>query len=217
MELKRRKSGEGMRSTAGGAMNNTLAAFLDELAMFGAANDARTSEQGKRMLNITPDTGPFLALLVRATKAKSVLEIGTSNGYSTIWLADAARDAGGQVITVERSAEKLAMARSNFARAECEATISIVHDDAGHLLARSGDGVYEFIFLDSDRARYVEWLPQLNRVLARGGLIVVDNATSHASELEAFVASVKRVEGFSTSLVPLGNGELLIHKAAARK
>ena len=68
------------------------------------------------MLNITRDTGEFLAVLVRATLARRVLEIGTSNGYSTLWLASAARAIGGSVTTVEQSDYKVGLASANFAR-----------------------------------------------------------------------------------------------------
>ena len=70
-------------------MNEKLTTLLAELEAFGEANDAQTTERAERMLNITRDTGEFLLLLIRAQKAKRVLEIGTSNGYSTLWLAHA--------------------------------------------------------------------------------------------------------------------------------
>ena len=76
-------------------MSEPLETVKSELERFGAANDAATQERSRRMLNITRDTGAFLAVLVRATAARRVLEIGTSNGYSTLWLADAARAIGG--------------------------------------------------------------------------------------------------------------------------
>src|SRR2546425_2221981 len=72
-----------------------LNALLIELEQFGRANDGSTTERPRRMLNITRDTGELLAVLVRATMARRVLEIGTSNGYSTLWLASAARAIGG--------------------------------------------------------------------------------------------------------------------------
>jgi predicted O-methyltransferase YrrM len=80
---------------------DSLETLKAELERFGQANDAATNERPRRMLNITRDTGEFLVVLVRATAARRVLEIGTSNGYSTLWLADAARGIGGSVTTVE--------------------------------------------------------------------------------------------------------------------
>jgi predicted O-methyltransferase YrrM len=76
-----------------------LMELLAELEDFGQKNDATITERPRRMLNITRDTGEFLVVLVKAMDAKRVLEIGTSNGYSTLWLARAARDVGGAVTT----------------------------------------------------------------------------------------------------------------------
>ena len=76
-------------------MDLALKRQLEQLADFGNTNDAAVGKSGTRMLNITPDTGAFLSVLVRATLARRVLEIGTSNAYSTLWLADAARAIGG--------------------------------------------------------------------------------------------------------------------------
>ena len=82
-------------------MTESLQVLLSELERFGEANDGATAERPRRMLNITRDTGEFLSVLVQATSARRVLEIGTSNGYSTLWLARAARATGGAVTTVE--------------------------------------------------------------------------------------------------------------------
>src|SRR5512141_810164 len=98
-------------------MDEKLIALLRELEQFGDANDARHTEYPKRMLNIAPEVGEFLVLLSRALKAKRVLEIGTSNGYSTLWLAYAAEGLGGTVTTIEESEYKIGLARENFRRA----------------------------------------------------------------------------------------------------
>jgi predicted O-methyltransferase YrrM len=84
-------------------MDARLLAVLDELARFGRDNDARETERPRRMLNITPETGRLLWILVRQSRATRILEVGTSNAYSTIWLADAARETGGRVTTPWRN------------------------------------------------------------------------------------------------------------------
>ena len=84
-------------------MTTSLQVLLSELERFGQANDNATVERPRRMLNITRDTGEFLSVLVQATLARRVLEIGTSNGYSTLWLASATRATGGAVTTARRS------------------------------------------------------------------------------------------------------------------
>ena len=190
-------------------MVDALQNLLAELEQFGRDNDSATAERPRKMLNITRDTGEFLAVLVRAALARRVLEIGTSNGYSTLWLASAAQDIGGSVTTVEKSQYKIDLAAKNFARSGLASSIAQVHDDAGRLLERSADGAFDFIFLDSERPEYSGWWPHLRRVLRRGGLLVVDNATSHPAEIAPFVALVKADAEFITSLVPVGNGEFL--------
>ena len=81
------------------------------------------------------------------------------------------------------------------------------------MLQRSADGAFDLVFLDSERPEYPGWWPHLKRVLRPGGLLVVDNATSHAVEMAPFVALVAADVSFVTSLVPVGNGEFLAAKA----
>jgi predicted O-methyltransferase YrrM len=195
-------------------MPGRLPALLNELEQFGQQNDAATTDRPRRMLNITRDTGEFLSVLVKAMDARRVLEIGTSNGYSTLWLADAARAIGGSVTTVELSELKLRMASANFARSGLAAHISPVHEDAGIVLKRSASASFDLIFLDAERPEYPGWWPDLKRVLRGGGLLVVDNASSHADQMAPFIALVKADPEFTTSLVPVGNGEFLAVKAA---
>src|SRR5918993_1692410 len=108
-------------------VSDELERLKRELERFGATCDAATNPRTQRMLNITRDTGAFLAVLVRATAARRVLEIGTSNGYSTLWLADAARAIGGSVTTVEFAEYKVELASNNFARSELSPFITLVH------------------------------------------------------------------------------------------
>ena len=191
---------------------DSLAALKTELEGFGKANDAQTVERPRRMLNITRDTGEFLAILVRATLARRVLEIGTSNGYSTLWLAEAARAVGGSVTTVEASAFKARLAQENFSRSGLAARIELILDDAGRVLSRSESAVFDLVFLDSERKEYPGWWADVRRVLRPGGLLVVDNATSHEAEMAPFVALVRADAQFVSTLVPVGNGEFVAVK-----
>ncbi|MET0322288.1 MAG: O-methyltransferase [Duganella sp.] len=193
-------------------MEPHLTTLLAELAAFGDRHDSDDANRATRMLNITPDTGDFLAVLVKAMGARRILEVGTSNGYSTLWLADATGSAGA-VTTIERAPEKIALAHANFARAGLEARIDQRAGDAGDILRELDDGAYDLLFLDSLRSAYLAWWPHLKRVLRPGGLLVVDNATSHPQEMADFTAAVRADSGFTTSLVPVGKGEFLAVKA----
>ena len=193
-------------------MNDALESLKTELERFGAANDAAVRERPRLMLNITRDTGEFLSVIVHATLARRVLEIGTSNGYSTLWLAEAARTVGGSVTTVERAEYKVGLASTTFLRSGLAPFITLVHDDAGRFLGQSDAGAYDLIFLDSERSEYPGWWPQLRRVLRPGGLLIVDNATSHLEQMAPFVALVKADSAFTNCLVPVGKGEFLAVK-----
>lgn len=187
-------------------MDQALAAFLDDLARFGGENDSRETERAKRMLNITPETGRLLWIMVRATQATRILEVGASNAYSTIWLADAARETGGRVITLELNPEKVKLARENLARAGVADRVEIRQGRAAETLAAI-PGPFDFVFLDADRPSYRTYLELVFPKLARGGLLVADNVTSHPQELVEYLTLVKSHPGLFSVTVPIGNGE----------
>ncbi|WP_460970357.1 O-methyltransferase [Spirosoma migulaei] len=193
-------------------MDQTQISLLQELEKFGKENDSQATRQDERMLNITADTGAFLALLIKATQAQKVLEIGTSNGYSTIWMADAVYPTGGHVTTIEMNERKAIRARENFRLANVEQSITLIVDQADEYLPSCNPHSFDFIFLDSERSHYTEWWPLVNTILKPGGLIAVDNAVSHQAELVAFTELVQQTPGMDTVLVPIGKGELLIWK-----
>lgn len=197
-------------------MDQRLDALLRELEEFGSNNDALISERPRRMLNITRDTGEFLSVLLRATNAKRVLEIGTSNGYSTLWLAKAAIATGGHVTTIERSDFKQQLAAKNFKHSGIADAITQEQGDAADFLDTAPDAGYDLVFLDSERAEYPAWYSNLKRILREGGLLVVDNATSHASEMAPFVALIGADEDFTHCTVPVGNGEFLATRGVRR-
>ena len=185
---------------------STIEAVLAEVSAFGQANDAQTTDRSWRMLNITPDTGQWLRILVRATGARRILEVGTSNGYSTLWLAWAATETDGHVTTLERSADKAALARANFERAGLVGWITIREGAALDTL-KTLDGPFDLIFLDADRASYHAYADLLLPLLRVGGLLVTDNVVSHAHELGDFLARLKQDPALDSVTVPVGNGE----------
>ena len=187
-------------------MDAKLLSFLEELAQLGEDNDSRETARPRRMLNITRDTGRLLWILTRKLHAPRILEVGTSNAFSTIWLADAARAAGGRVTTLENNPAKVALARANLTRAGVEGVVDILEGDAAASIA-SLPGPFDLIFLDADRASYLGYLEQIVPKLAPGALLVADNVTSHASELQDYMARVKSHPQLFAVTVPIGNGE----------
>jgi predicted O-methyltransferase YrrM len=192
-------------------MQIELQNLLRELEVFGKSNDLEVNTRQQKMLNITTDTGMFLSLQIQACKAKRILEIGTSNGYSTIWLASAAAKVDGHVTTIEIQNHKIEKAKANFNRSGLQHKIQLIHLDAGIFLKSAELNSFDFIFLDSDREQYTGWWSELIRVLVPGGLLIVDNAISHENELIGFRHLVEK-ENFESAVVPIGNGELLVLK-----
>ena len=195
-------------------MDAALERLLEGLIEFGRAHDARRADRRERLRNVEAETAQMLSVLVRATRAGRVLEIGTSNGYSTLWLADAVADTGGRVTTVEVESERARLAQENFAGAKLQHLIDLRVGDGGQVLAESPDGAWDFIFLDAERPHYVTYWPNLVRSLRPFGLLVVDNVLSHAEEVADFCALVKGTSGITSALVPIGAGALLITKGA---
>ena len=192
-------------------MDSALTALLDELARFGDDNDARETERARRMLNITPETGRLLWILVRSARATRILEVGTSNGYSTIWLADAARATGGRVTTLELNPAKVKLARENLARAGLADRVEVLEGRAVDSLG-TRPGPFDFVFLDADRGNYLTYLELVVPRLVPGGLLVADNVSSHAQELHDYLARVKSHPALLSVTVPVGKGEEISFK-----
>jgi predicted O-methyltransferase YrrM len=187
-----------------------LEALLAELHREGVEHDAAKSDRLERRRNLEPDTASMLALLVRAMRARRVLELGTSNGYSTLWLADAVRDTEGSLLSVDVDAPRQALAAENLARAGLAEVTELRLQDAEQTLRESGGRAWDLIFLDAERPAYPRYWPDLCRVLRAGGLLAVDNVVSHASELVDFRALVHGEQRASEALVPTGAGLLLV-------
>lgn len=190
----------------------TLRSQLEALERHGAAHDAVTADRAQRLLNITPDTGAFLAIEVQVTSAKRILEIGTSNGYSTLWLAWAAASEGGHVTSIDIDGDKTRMADSNLDQAGLRANCTLLTGDAAELLGAGDREAWDLIFLDADRSRYEEYWPALRRALRPGGLLIVDNALSHPAEVLPLQQQVARDPSWGTVTLPIGKGEWMALK-----
>lgn len=185
--------------------------LLRELEGLGQTHDAKAENRDRRFLNITRDTGELLAVLVKAGAVKRVLEVGTSNGYSTLWLASALPE-GGLVTTLEIQPYKVEQARANFRRAGLDHRIEVVQADFCEYL-RQSHREFDLVFLDSDRARYLELVQQIIASIRPGGLLVCDNAISHREEMQPFMDRIAATGLFTTALVTVGNGEFVACKS----
>ena len=175
-------------------------------------HDSQHTDRLARFRNLEPESAELLGLLVRATGAKRILELGTSNGHSTIWLADAAQATGGAVVSVDVDGDRTTLARANLERAGLTADTRV--GDAGAVLRDSEAAEWDLIFLDAERPAYAGYWPDLSRVLRPGGLLVVDNVLSHADQVASFLELVADEPRVTSVQVPIGAGLQLIVRNA---
>jgi predicted O-methyltransferase YrrM len=164
----------------------------------------------QRLRQIPPVTGKFLALLCASAPKGGVLEVGTSGGYSSLWLSLACRERGGHLTTFEILEEKVARANETFEAAQVTDQIQLIHGDAREVI----DGYKDigFCFLDAERDIYFDIYEKLIPNLAPGGILAVDNVISHADELSDFVAQAEDDPRVDALVVPIGKGILVCRK-----
>ena len=164
----------------------------------------------QRLRQIPPETGRFLALLAASAPEGEVLEIGTSAGYSTLWLALACEILGRTVTTFEILPEKAKLARETFQSAGVERTVKLVEGDARQYFSQVAQ--VGFCFLDAEKEIYSECYEAIIPKLVRGGLFVADNAINHQATLQPMLERALADERVDALIVPIGKGELVCRK-----
>lgn len=193
-------------------MDADLRTLLDDLYGRGAAHDAAEPDRLRRLRNLEPATAELLTLVVRMAGARAVVEIGTSNGYSAIWLADAVNDTGGRVTSVD--VEEWPGVAENLDRAGVATIVDRLLGDGGDHLAGRDDDSVDLLFLDAERVEYPAWWPHPARVLKAGGVMAIDNVLSHPDEVAGFLALIAADGGFVAETVAVGKGLHLAWKRA---
>lgn len=171
--------------------DGTLAQIIDEL-----------------LLPIGPESGRLVNILAKSLKAKAILELGTSFGYSGIWLGEAARATGGRLVTMELSAEKSAYAREMSKRAGLADFVDFRVGDAVAMIGELPHGI-DFVLVDLWKSLYVPCLEAFYPKLNPGAIIVSDNMIEPASEREAVMAYQKALRAMpkiTSIVVPVGSG-----------
>ena len=178
------------------------------------AIDARDRIDGtahlERLRQIPPETGRFLAMLAASAPKGMFIEIGTSAGYSSLYLALACREIGSRLITFEILKRKAEMARETFRLAGVEDVIELINGDAREHADRLKD--IAFCFLDAEKDSYRDFYDLVIPAMVKGGLFVADNVISHAKILQPFVDSALADERVDVVVVPIGKGELLCRR-----
>jgi predicted O-methyltransferase YrrM len=193
---------------AGGVMDERRRRYAGELLERSRAFDATRTDRLERYRNVEPETAELLGVLVRACRPGHVLEIGTSNGYSTIWLADASEAVGAELLSVDVDARRSEEAREHLTAVGLAAELRV--EDAAETLRASPDGHWGFVFLDAERPAYAAYWPELVRTLAPGGLLAIDNVLSHAEQVKDVTGLILAEPRVSSTLLSIGAGVRLV-------
>jgi predicted O-methyltransferase YrrM len=187
-------------------LGTELDRLLRELEIQGERNDAEQKDRKKKFLNLERPTAELLYVLLQASGRKHVLEIGTSNGYSTIWISAALKHCSDATfISIEISPEKLALARKNLARAGFDRRVELKEGHATEIVAGL-KGPIDCVFFDADRVSAPEQLKLLMPKFGNDVLLLADNALSHPDEILAYRTMVEQLSGFVSTLTPVGKG-----------
>ncbi len=190
---------------------DAVARRMRELEAVDARDRDDGTPQARRLRQVPPETGRFLAILCAAAPGGEVIEVGTSAGYSALWLSLACRATGRRLETYEVDADKVERARETFAVAGVGDVVDLVAGDFRSLAAVDPRPV-GFCFLDAEKDVYDDCYDLVVPRLVPGGLLVCDNVISHADALGALVERAGADDRVDSVVVPIGKGELLVRR-----
>ncbi|MFC2081835.1 O-methyltransferase [Candidatus Bipolaricaulota bacterium] len=183
---------------------------MQELERVDAQDRTDGTARLERLRQIAPGTGKFIALLAAGAPAGQYIEIGTSAGYSTLWLALACRTVGCSITTFELLDQKAELARQTFELAKVSDVVDFVHGDAlDHLPDYSS---VSFCFLDAEKEIYRQCYEAVIPNMVSGGILVADNAINHEATLRPMLDRALADARVDAMIVPIGKGELVCRK-----
>jgi len=176
--------------------------------------DARDRTDGtpqlQRLRQIPPETGRFLALMAAVAPTGTYLEIGTSAGYSALWLALACREVGRRLITFELLPQKVNLARETFELAGVTDVVELIPGDARKYIKNYRD--IAFCFLDAEKEIYADCYELIVPNMVKNGILVADNAINHRQVLRPMIDRALADQRLDAMVIPIGKGELFCRK-----
>jgi predicted O-methyltransferase YrrM len=195
-------------------MFHTIPTAIKERMAYLESLDKEDRLAGKsplgRLRQVPPETGKFLALLAATAPEGTYLEIGTSGGYSAMWLSLACKERSRKLITFEVLEEKAKIARETFKITGLENVVELVFGDAKKYLQNYKN--IAFCFLDAEKEDYLDCYEKLIPNMVKGGILVADNVISHKEVLEPMLKRALTDVRVDALIVPIGSGELVCRK-----
>ncbi len=166
----------------------------------------------KKYWNVSFITGQFLNLLIKDRKYKKILEIGTSNGYSGLWIAEALSFTKGHLYTIEsHKKERFSLAEKNFKLSGLAKYITQIQGHAPEVIP-SQPKFFDMAFLDATKYEYIDYFNAIKNRIKKGGVIIADNIISHKNALNKFIKTVKKDSSWSSVELNLKSGLLICIK-----
>jgi predicted O-methyltransferase YrrM len=209
-QLRRR---EFLKKAGAGLGLLAVAAPLDSVAVDAAEGNLRPAKRdpaqlrrllsemdakGYQYLSVPRTDGEFLHLLIKATRARNVLEVGTSHGYSAIWMGLGLEETGGRLTSIEIDAARHDLARRHVSEAGLSQRVTLIKGDA-HVEVTKLDGPFDFVFLDADKEGQVDYFNKLYpKKLGPGGILAAHNAIQQANSMKDYLDMIRKHPDFDT-------------------
>lgn len=174
----------------------------------------RLEKTAKQYTNIAPENGQFLSILIRSIQARNVLEVGTSNGYSTIWLAAALQETGGRLITLEFDPKRAEEAQMHLQEVGLDGIVEVRIGNALDEISKC-DTTFDLVFLDAEKNEYRRYLELAFSKIRLGGLIVADDTVTMRDEMPDYIEFVFNTPFLHSVDIPLDDGIILSYKTEA--
>ena len=184
--------------------------IMDEITSETLAELEKTQ---KDFWNIPRKTGVLLNTFIKMMNVQNALEIGTSNGYSGLWLLKALKTTGGKLTTIEYYEKRQSIAIENFTKCGVVDIVRPIQGSACEILSNlDKDEKFDFVFIDANKREYVEYFKLIKPHLTSKALIVADNIISHAEKVQTFIDAIDADKDFQYEIVELPGGILVAYK-----
>lgn len=175
---------------------------------------AELEKTQKDFWNIPRKTGILLNTFIKMMGAKSVLEIGTSNGYSGLWLAKALKETGGRLTTIEYYDKRQSIAIENFKNCGVMDIVRPLQGSACDIIESFDENEkFDFVFIDANKREYVKYFELIKSHLTPKAMIVADNIISHAEKVQTFIEAVDADKDFQYTIVEVPGGILTAYRS----
>ena len=174
---------------------------------------AELEKTQKDFWNIPRKTAVLINTFIKMMGVKNALEIGTSNGYSGIWIAKALKQTGGKLTTIEYYEKRQSVAIENFKKCGVNDIVKPLQGSACEIIESfTPDEKFDFVFIDANKREYVKYFELIKPHLTEKALIVADNITSHAEKVQTFIDAVDADNDFQYEIVEVPGGILVAYK-----